>query len=251
MPKERAIEELLAQASLVICAHGSPGVGDLLQHRVAALQKQRCFAEIAGAALYGEPDLEQTVTSRAAEPIFVVPLFLSAGVTFSALEARLAKIHPSRRTVLCQPLGTHPDLPTRMGAAARQQVLARGWRPDETGILLVGHGSHRSDASRNSTETMAAAISSQGRFAEVAVALLEGGMTFEDALANMKSPQIVVLGCLVEKGRHASEDLPKLAASADRPAIYTAPINAAPWCDQLIVDQARRSAADLLQLAEK
>ncbi len=245
MPKAQVIDDFMKQASLLICAHGSPGVGDLLRVRVASLQKQGCFAEIAGAALYDDPKLESAIAGLTTEPIFVVPLFMSAGVTFSALGERLAAITPPRRTVLCQPLGSHPDLPARFVAAATQQALAKGWRPDETGVVLVGHGSRRSDVSRRATETVAATVADAGPFAEVAVALLEGGNAFKEVLAGMKSPNIVVMGCFAEQGRHVTEDLPALVSSAGRPAVYEAPISAAPWCDQLIIDQAERAAAEL------
>ncbi len=234
-------------AALLICSHGSPSQGSgeagrAVRARAGSLRPVSGFAETAGCLLHGDPELEDAVADLAAETVYLVPLFMSQGVTLAALAERIASLGDAGRVVLCRPVGSHPDLPRRLVRAAEAQAQRRGWSARETAVVMVGHGSWRSGASRGSTERMAKAVAEDGRFAEVAVALLENGPPLEAVMAALRSDRAVVIGCFSENGRHALQDQPDLLSGTGRRSAYLGPIGAAPWFGQLVLDLAVEQA---------
>ena len=214
-----------------------------MRARAAALRGERVFAETAGCLLYGEPGLEAALDGLGPRRVYLVPLFMAEGITLGALQARVDALAESGRVAVCRPVGSHPRLAALVARAAEAEAVRRGWPAGDTAVVLVGHGSRRSDASRRATEGLAEDVAAGGRFAEVAVALLENGADLDGVLARLGAPQAIVIGCFAEPGRHALEDVPALLARARRPVAYRGPIGAEPWFDRLILDQALDRAA--------
>ncbi len=232
-----------ASTALLLCAHGSPGSGDDLARRAAALGRQLRCAETAGAVLYGKPSLEEVVADLTSERICVVPLLLSEGVTFDALSDRLQDLGGASRFSLSRPLGTHPWLASGLLAAAEQEARRAGWSERDLALILVGHGSRRNPASREATQRLARQVGRAARRFRVDCAFLEEPPALDEVLVLALERRIVVAGCFSEQGRHAREDVPALIASSGREARYLGPIGAADWTDTLILDSAVQAMA--------
>lgn len=243
MPKAPATEALPGSRALLLCSHGSPAAGPALAARARGLRGRRTFDEVAGCLLYGEPRLEAVVAGLSAEAIRLVPLFMAKGVTLDALRARVAALPRRAQVRLCPPLGSHPGLPGLIVETALAGMAARGWHPEETAVVLVAHGSRRSDASRQATDRLARALAGSGRLSEVAVALLENGPALDRVVASTAAARAVVIGCFAEPGAHAMEDVPRLLAGSGKPAAYLGPLGMAPGIDELILDQAAEPPA--------
>jgi len=233
-----------ASTALLLCAHGSPGSGEDLALRAAALGRQLRCAETAGAVLYGKPSLEEVVAGLTSERICVVPLLLSEGTTFSALSDRLQDLGGTSRFSLCRPLGTHPWLASGLLAAAENAARRAGWSEQDLALVLVGHGSRRNPASREATQRLARQVGRAAWRIRVACAFLEEPPALDEVLAAAPERRMVVAGCFSEQGRHAREDVPALIESSGREARYLGPIGAAAWTDTLILDSAGQTMAE-------
>jgi hypothetical protein len=148
---------------LVVCSYGS---GDRALHgRLQALGGRSGFRETVAATLFGTPRIEEVVATVHGSPIVVVPLFMAKGVTYEALRDRLAGLSCSDR------------LAPSVAAYGWRELQRLGWRAEETGLLLVGHGSRRHPASGRATARLASEIGNLALFADTAAAFLEPGNT--------------------------------------------------------------------------
>ena len=224
-------------AALVVCSYGS---GDTALHdRLRALGETSGFAEAAAATLFGTPQIEDVVAAVRGSPIVVVPLFMARGLTYEVLKDRLASLSCSNRIVLCPELGSHPDLAPSVASHAWREARRLGWRPGETGLVLVGHGSRRSPASRRSTARLASKIGELALFADTAAAFLEEEPTVPEAVSSCPAERVLAVGCFAEAGKHATCDVPRGLLESGRAAAYSGPIGACDWIDALVLDQAR------------
>lgn len=234
--KAPATEARLNGAALVVCSYGS---GDRALHgRLQALGVRSGFRETVAATLFGTPRIEEVVATVHGSPIVVVPLFMAKGVTYEALRDRLAGLSCSDRIVLCPELGSHPGLAPSVAAYGWRELQRLGWRAEETGLLLVGHGSRRHPASGRATARLASEIGNLALFADTAAAFLEEQPTVQEALHSCATERVLAIGCFAEAGKHATRDVPRGLLESGRTAAYSGPIGACDWIDALVLDQA-------------
>ncbi len=238
-PTAPAIDASLAQASLVLVGYGSPSGSAALEARRRSLTERAPFGATAAATLFGKPRLEDVVAGLVGSPILAVPLLMARGLTYDHLVERLAALDLAGRMVLCPEIGGHPKLAEILCAQADRRLQAEGWRAEDTGLLLVGHGTPRNQASRRSTECLAARIAAGNRFAETRAAYLEEAPSVEEACDRMSARHLLAVGCFIENGRHVTRDLPvRLDACREHP-VYAGAVGDSPWIQSLIIDQAR------------
>ena len=233
-----AIDVDVAQASLVLVGYGSRGGSASLEARRRGLADQGPFGATATATLFGRPRLEDVVPSLTGLPILVVPLLMARGLTYDHLVERLRALDPNGQVALCPEIGSHPGLAEILCNQADLKCRAEGWRAEETGLLLVGHGTPRNNASRRSTECLAAGVAAFGCFFETRVAFLEEAPSIEAVSEEMKARHLMAVGCFVESGRHVSRDLPTRLASCRRRPVYAGAVGELPWMHTLILDRA-------------
>ena len=234
--KAPVTEAGLEGAALVVCSYGNGA--SAVSDRLRRLARKAGAVETAAATLFGSPRIEDVVEDLRAASILVVPQFMTRGVTFAALEERLAKLPAYDRIVLCPELGSHPGLAGHLAAYAGRELRALGWRPRETSLLLVGHGSRRSRASQRSTERLAGEIARRHLFADTAAAFLEQQPTIQEAVAASVAERVLAVGFFAEAGRHATRDVPKRLKQCGRPTAYIGPIGTCDWVEALVLDQA-------------
>jgi sirohydrochlorin cobaltochelatase len=232
-----ATDRRLAGAALVVCSYGSGGCA--IARRLDALGRDLGVGQTAAATLFGTPRIETIAASLGGSPIVVVPLFMAQGVTYGTLKERLSGLHCRDRIVLCPELGGHPGLARRLAAHAGREAARLGWDPMETGLLLVGHGSRRNEASKKATERLAAEVRALVLFADASAGFLEEAPTVEEAVQTSRARQVLAVGCFTESGRHATQDVPARLRRSGRSVAYSGPIGAYDWIDTLVLDQAR------------
>jgi sirohydrochlorin cobaltochelatase len=254
--RERTTEEPWASAALVLCAHGVRGGAGAAEEHAALIRRRRIFAEVRACALRGRPGLAETLAALRAgappvpSPIYLAPLLMAEGYTLRAMLRRLGDGAPApgpaagRGLLLCPPVGTHPRLAVAMAAKALVACRARSWPPEETALLIVGHGTRRDPNSGATARRHARWIGAGGAFAEVAVAFLDEPPAVPEALAGLTAPRCVAVGLFVDRGEHGEEDIPRLLASAAGDgwrgaAAYAGPIGPDPLVADLILDRVR------------
>ena len=239
-PRPATIPE--GDAVLILCGHGSHGgVGSAGEH-AAAIRRLGRFAEVRACCLKGTPELGATIESLEAQPrILLVPMLMAEGYTLRTLHRRLEQLGAGVRARLsvAAPVGSHPRLGWMIAARARDACASRRWRPGETGLLVVGHGTRRDPKSGATARQHAQQIRAGGWFAEVALAFLDEEPSVIAALAGSARARWVVVGLFADRGEHGESDIPVMLASTGRGTLYAGPIGAEPRMVDLILDQVR------------
>jgi sirohydrochlorin cobaltochelatase len=222
----------------VLCAHGiRGGVGSAAEH-AGRIAGRTLLAEVQACALKGKPGLAEVVSTIAAPELVFMPLLMAEGFTLDAMRRKLrSAVRPSSRLTLCRPVGTHPRLADAMTAKALSLGAARGWRPEGTALLIVGHGTERHPDSGGTAYRHAARIAARGIFAEVATGFLDEPPRVPDALKRLRAERCVAIGLFVDAGEHGEEDVPELLAPAGDRAAYAGPIGPDPLVTELILEQ--------------
>jgi sirohydrochlorin cobaltochelatase len=227
-----------AETALVLCAHGTRGVAGAVRQHAAALIDAGGFADVRGAALYGEPRLESVLDSLAAPRLRLVPFMMAEGYTLDSLKARVA-VHPAAaRVALTRAVGVHPELTGLIAEKAGACAAEAGWHPAATTLLLVGHGTEKHRASAASAEAHARRLRADGGFAEVATAFLDQAPTIPDALARRTVRRAVAVGFFTDFGNHGGDDVPAALAESAVPTRYAGPIGPDPRLRGVILDLA-------------
>jgi sirohydrochlorin cobaltochelatase len=228
----------LENAALVLCAHGiRGGVGSAAEH-ARRIAERNLLAEVRACALKGTPGLAEVVSAIAAPELVFMPVLMAEGYTLDAMRRKLRPaVPPSSRATLSRPVGVHPRMADAMAAKASALCAARGWRPEGTALLIVGHGTERHPDSGGTAYRHAAQIAAQGIFAEVATGFLDEPPRVPDALQRLRAERCVAVGLFVDAGEHGEEDVPELLAPAGDRAAYAGPIGPDPLVTDLILDQ--------------
>ena len=243
-PKGPVTDPSFAGAALLVCGHGGANPSSPLPERRRVMAQACGFAEAVGCNLYGPPTLETVFAGLRARSIFLVPHFMSAGTTLAALRARVAEMSTGHDVVVCPPFGAHAGLPRRIAEAAREAAVCRGWSPERTALLLIGHGSRINGASGEFLRGLRQSLRQWSVFGEVQAAFLSEEPEIDAVLSEIDSPRIVAVGCFAASGRHAARDVPASLLRAERPLAYTGAVGEAPWADQLLLEQALHGARD-------
>lgn len=235
--------------ALVLCAHGARGGLNAAPAHAESLARLDCFSTVRWGCLMGKPELAAVIDSLPAPDILVAPLLMAegytAGVVLPALLAKLAR--PGRELTLCRPVGSHPRMIELIEDAARETCSKRGWRVEETALILLAHGTPRNAKSSATARRHAAALAGAGPFPRVETAFLEQEPELAEALRNCAGQRhVVVVGLFADRGLHADQDVRRLLCQANSAAAYAGPVGARSEIVELVLDQiaaARRQVA--------
>ena len=234
-----ATEAPFADAALVLCAHGVRGGAGVALEHAGRIRRLGLFREVHACAHKGAPGLAATLASVEAPTIRFAPLLMAEAYTLRAILDRLAgAVPPGRELIVCRPVGAHPALASLMAGRALRALAERGWRTEDTALLVIGHGTGRHARSSVSGREHAARIAAAHPFREVAVAFLDEAPTVPEALTRLDAPHIVAEGLFVDRGEHGEEDIPALLAGDARAGVYLGPVGCAPEICELILQQA-------------
>lgn len=195
----------------VIVAHGSPSDPDPQERDLQALAAKVNAAlpgwRIKGATLAAKGAFDAAV--QALESPLIYPYFMAQGYFTGRVLAPKSKALGLRQL---RPFGVDPALP----AAAKQELQAvletRGWRAQDTGLLLAAHGSAVSRTSANSSYAMAATLHAQMGFQRTRVAFIEEPPHVETMARGMG--QAICLPFFALNAGHMTEDMPQALQAA-------------------------------------
>ena len=200
------------------------------------------FADVQGCCLYGQPKLEDAIEELATGHTYLVPLLMADGHTNDVLTERAlaANANQPGPIKLCRPVGHHPALAGLIAASAQDTCRAHGWRPSDTGLLLIGHGTPRHARSRHSLLRHGARIDRTQTFAEVGCAFLDDAPSVSEALGTGTAARTVAVGFFADAGPHGVDDVEDLLADHTQRVAYAGPVGRDPGLTGLILDQVRQ-----------
>lgn len=209
----------------------------MLDRHADLIRARHLYSDVRVCSLYGTPELGGVLDDVTSQEIFVVPWLMCAGFTMDRLKEMIG-IHPAApRVVLAEPIGAEPAIADLAANIAADACRSRNWRVEQTGLLLIGHGSGRNAVSAQTTRGHAARMAATGRFAAVATAFLDEPPSPAEALAGLDTPNSVAVGLFAEHSLHSEDDVPRLLGTG-RDVHYTGPIGTAPDLVDIIVAQA-------------
>lgn len=227
------------QTGLLIVAHGERGGSSENRLAHALAERMRAsgrYAEVKVGFLRAEPRIEAAATRMAAERFEVYPLFMSDGYYVrQAIPERLGASAEEKSMRVLAPLGVAPKIPALIADLAHKAAVRAGMSNRASHLLLVAHGSSKSDESAAAARAIAEQVAKISDFASVEVAFLEEEPFLDRVLSRLPGPA-VILGLFAGDGLHAGEDLPTaVAKSGRRDVVLCAPIALEPALLDLIV----------------
>lgn len=230
-------DERFPDATLLVLAHGSTVNSDsavAARYQAAILRGRGIFAAVQECFWKQAPGLEETLRAAWTPRVFVAPLFIGPGyfvgevipVALGLKSPQTAHFNRVQRRggqtlYYAQPVGLHPRMTNVLLARAREVVarhpFPRAPRPDETTLVVVGHGTERTISSRQAVEAQVALLRTRGGYAEVRPAFMNDEPRVADCLQAARSRHVVVVPFFISDGLHVAEDIPMLLGEpADR-----------------------------------
>ena len=223
---------------MLLCAHGVSGGPGVAERHAAAIRNAGSSAEVSACCLHGNPSLEDRLSQIEAPHIRLMPLLMAEGFS----HAKMADLAAScarelgKSISVAPALGTAPALGRLIETRAIQAATKRNWRPQETGLLLVGHGTRRNAESAESLRLQTAGIAARGGFGEVRHALIEADPLPHAVLNTFSATKLIAVGFFLDGGIHGEIDVPACLSGFAGEAVYTGPIGNDPGIPPLILD---------------
>ncbi len=241
---------MFADDALLLIGHGSARFADagrILRDHVRRIEVAGNFREVAMGLLNGAPAVATSLARLTAPVVRVVPFFMEDGYfTRVAVPHALGAADATRRIVLCPPVGVHEGMAGLIERRVRHGCAARGLQPAATAVLIVGHGSARAPGRALALHRHAARLAASAAFVKVTTACLEETPFVADALRELRSYSVAVVGFFASEASHVREDVPGLIA-AEQAARGTAgskihnfgSVTEDPLMTQIVLDQAQ------------
>ncbi|MBX3746492.1 MAG: cobalamin biosynthesis protein CbiX [Verrucomicrobiae bacterium] len=224
-------------AALILVAHGSTKDGDscgpaYLQGET--LRRRGVFAEVIEAFVQQEPSVTGALRRVFSPRVFVVPLFVADGwFTEVVVPVEMGLRAPEaqtwervvgmggRRVHYARAVGSHPAMTEVLRARAREVVarhpMPRAPEPSATALVVAGHGTSYSPASREAIEQQVTLLRRAGEYAEVHAVFIEEAPLVGEVWDVVQTKDIVLVPFFISDGLHVAEDIPvMLGESAER-----------------------------------
>jgi len=192
------------------------------------------------------PRLVDLLPQIAASRVFIVPLFISEGYFSeeviprdlgfkSAGQADFPRVqHLAKQTrMYCKPIGTHHSMTKVLRARAQEIVdqypFPRSPDPQDTTLIIAGHGTDRDENSRKSIEHQVQLIRSLKIYAAVEGVFLEEAPRIAECYALSKTRNMIVVPFFMSDGMHSRQDIPVLLGESERVVQRRLEQGQSPW----------------------
>ena len=161
--------------------------------------------------------------SPAIKEVYVVPNFISEGYFTQTvipreleLGGRVTERINGQVWKYCDPVGSHPAMTELLLGRARE--VAPSVAPNETSLLIVGHGTSLNDNSAVAAKREVEAIRARNEYAAVLNVYMEEAPLVADWAKLTDTPHVVVVPFFISDGLHSYEDIPVLLGIDPAPA---------------------------------
>ncbi len=239
----------LDDATLLILAHGSTVNRESAApafFQAAELERRGWFAAVRP-GFWKQPPRWDTVLRETRTPrVFVVPLFTGPGYFVEevipealGLKTPGQKDFPrvqrrdGRLLFYTRAVGLHPRMTGVLLARARAVVerhpFPRPPPPEQTTLIIAGHGTERSADSRRAVEWQVERLRAVAPYAEVRPAFMEESPRVADCVAEAGRRHVVVVPFFISDGLHVAEDIPVLLGEAPERVRARLEAGQSPW----------------------
>ncbi|MBO9474332.1 CbiX/SirB N-terminal domain-containing protein [Shimia sp. R10_1] len=221
------------QREALIVAHGQPSVPvppELwLQGFAAAVGHHLPDWKIRAATLAMPDALErQAAEMPLGSPIF--PMFMADGWFVS-------KVLPKRLNgadlQILPPLGFHSALPDVAALGVRKALDSRGWRLEDSHLLLAAHGSARGPKAAESANAFAKLLQARLPGMQISTGFVEEAPFIADAARDLPA-QSLCLPFFALEGEHCREDIPEALEDAAFSGHLMPPLGTWPEAAQMV-----------------
>jgi len=214
------------QSALLILGHGStenPDSSLPCWEHAETIERRGQFGSVHCAFWKEEPSFRQVWPMIEEKEVYLVPNFISEGYFTRQVLPRELELegHTTRRgeRVLhyCDPVGIHPAMTALLIRRARE-ILDPAVPPEETSLVIVGHGTGLNQKSTEAVKAQADAIRASGEpFARVLDAYMEEAPFIADWRTLTETPNVVVVPFFIADGLHSYQDIPVLLGIESEP----------------------------------
>ena len=246
----------MSSLAVILAAHGSrhePSINARVSALANELRERGVCGEAHAAFHQGEPSFAAVLDRVVSRQVLVIPFMTASGWYSETVLPRELASHPSfarRRVEFAAPIGAHRGM---AAIAARRAQRLMQWfelpRGDVT-LVLIGHGTSKHPASRDTTESLAMRLREDDVCPEVITAYLDDEPRVESIRGRATRPVLLLQPFLINDGHHATVDipgrvglvvppdaaLPFLGVATGRRVALDAPIGADPCVIDLLID---------------
>lgn len=217
---ERVNEEPIGfkpKSTLIVVGHGSTVNPDSSTPTFAhadTIRQRGLFADVLCAFWKEEPSLREVLQMVETEEAYVVPHFISEGYFTQKVIPREMELtgpitrRDSKVIKYCEPVGNHPqmtDLLLQRASRTAPQIV-----PEQSSLLIVGHGTGLNENSAVAVKTQVKRIRARHAYGEVGAAYMEEEPLISNWLSLTHYPSVVVVPFFISDGLHSYEDIPVL-----------------------------------------
>ena len=222
-------DENLSDAALVVLGHGTTQNPDselpVFQH-AAELRRRGLFREVREAFWKQSPPIQEVLASLKTSRVFIVPLFISEGYFASEVIPRELgfSTRPSsyqQSTIhYCKPVGTHDRMTEVILVRAREVVeqfpFPRAPKPKDITLFIAGHGTERSEQSRQSINHQVEKVRAKQIYAGVHAVFMDEEPRIPRCYSLAQTRHLVIVPFFMSDGLHTREDIPVLLGEPER-----------------------------------
>jgi len=220
----RTFRERHRRDALVVAGHGSTVNADSstpAYRHADRIREQGLFAEVHECFWKEEPNFRFILDQVEAERVYIVPDFISSGYFTEEVIPRELKLtapltrRDGKTLCYCQPVGLHPAMTEVLLERAAEVVHASGvppLPPEETALLVIGHGTGLNENSTKIVHEQAARIGAMEprRYAAAVAAFMEQEPFVKEWRTLVPQPNVVAVPFFISDGLHSYEDIPVL-----------------------------------------
>lgn len=208
---------MTAQTALVLAGHGShisPLTAGLVWRYVDVLRARGIADEITACFWKEQPSFHEVLASIQADDITVVPVFTAQGYfTRSVIPAEMAlNGHETQRNGRMirygATLGEHHDLQGIVLEHVRTMLALHELDPMQTSVVIVGHGTKRSQHSQQATRDQVRMLSQRGIVRQVLDAYLDDDPDITSIYQRVRYDDVIVVPFFLAPGSHVTIDVP-------------------------------------------
>ncbi len=223
-----------SNSTLILIGHGSTKNRDsrrAVERHGAELRRRGLFGHVLECYYKEPPFLRETWDRIPTDESFAIPVFMSEGYFTGEIIPRelglardpggAAPVGRRGRRLLRygRPVGTHPSMNGIVLALAegvvRQYPGPPAPRLEETALVIAGHGTRKTERSREVIDRQVATIRQLSRYAEVHAAFMEEELRIGDCYTFVQAPNLVMVPFFVSDGMHVQEDIPVLLGESE------------------------------------
>lgn len=253
-----------ASRTLIVLGHGSHLNADSAQavrRHAQAVRERGLFGEVLEAYWKEEPSLRQVLRLARSRDVTVVPLFVSEGYFTNQVLPRelgltwrgplppqgVREVVDGRQLHYTRPYGIHPAMSDVI--LARAAEVYPDWTPQDTALVVLGHGTGRDPHSREAIEQAADRLRQGGHFAEVQALYLDQEPNVADWPSLTCAPTVVIVPFFASEGWHTLETIPAdlglsgpVTRLGGRTVCYSRPVGTHPAVTEVVLRLVEDSA---------